>query len=231
MVLGLEHAGPFWADMGLAVPVSTALREIAFRAWRQLQALSNAPSLSVEQYEADWQNAVALALKEMEESLGVGTRQLVEDWVEHRFPWQDSQEAQGIVWSSVWRKAHEEDLSTLQLPAEKRSRLWQEIGDFLHWKEQFGRHFDLAVPSPGTGTDLEIMATYTEDCSPYDWVTAAVNYHHFSQTWAKFEQLLDDAQLGELTRWQRTVAEKYRVNSKLVHRPRFVPVKHTSDDS
>jgi hypothetical protein len=224
MVLGLEHAGPFWADMGLAVPVSTALREMAFRGWKQLQARLDAPSLSVERYEADWQSAVALALQQMEERLGVGTRQLVEDWVEHRFPWEDNQEAQQIVWSSVWRKAHEEDLSTLQLPDEKRGRVWQEIGEFLRWKEQFGRHFDATVPRHGTGTDLEILATYTEDCSPYDWVAAAVSYHHFSQTWAKLEQLLDDAQLDELTRWQRTVADQYRVNSKLVHRPRFVPV-------
>jgi len=224
MVLSLEHAGPFWADMGLAVPVSTLLQGIAFRSWKRLQARLDEPSVSVEQYEADWQSTVALALKEMEESLGVGTRQLVKDWVEHRFPWQDNQEAQGIVWSSVWRKTHEEDLLTLQLSAEKRHRLWQEIGEFLGGKEQFGRHFDATVPRHGTGTDLEIMATYTEDCSPYDWVAAAVSYHHFAEAWARIERLLDDEQLDELTRWQRTIADQYLVNSKLVQRPRFVAV-------
>jgi hypothetical protein len=105
------------------------------------------------------------------------------------------------------------------------------VTDFVRWKAEFGRSFDAALQTHGSGSDPEVMASYPEDCSPYDWVSAAVIYHHFEQTWATLEALLSDQQVNELTRWLKAVAEQHRVKSSLIERPRFVGPKHSSRDS
>lgn len=235
MLLSMEKTAPLWAEMGLKVQVSAALRESARAFVREYRLLAGDASLTDENRLAAYCRLLEETFNRLAREEGDEVARALARWGTETFQYETERDAQAFLWRRLLRRLatvtnQAYPLVPVPLPPKQLASVKAAVRHHLGDSGELHRRIKAAEQAGLSRWDAEIYATYTLGASPMDWVENTIEFVKTRLAWQDIQTALSDEQLEALETWGKRQAEAMEMDPALITLPDFSPSRFDLED-